>query len=457
MFRVSKEYKEMLEQGDWSLIHALLGGPRKMREHATEFLPREEKEGIGNYETRLAHTFLFPGLSDTIDRISSKPFVKPIVVESAPEQLEEIANAIDDEGNDITTFAKEIFRDAMIYGIAHFFVDYVGGGETLLEEKNSGAKPVFRRISPTDLIGWDYYVSGGKTIVTEIVILEREKDVEQVRVITTTDWQVYRKTEDEKGKQGEWVLSEEGEFNYPGVGLPFVTLYIKKTGMFTAEPTFKKLAWLNLEHYQSASQQRNVLRFARTGLLCVTGASKEEVKGGVVVGANAMFHSTNPDAKIYYAEHSGTAIQAGERDLKRLEEQMQMLGLVPFISIRQQTATERAIDERRANTDVEAWVISLDDALEKGYYYASIWANVDLPDDFDVKVYTDFGADYTNTEEVKILILMRQQGFISMKTFLKEIKRRGVIDDALSVEEEMSKLATEPPEWAGIADAGAET
>lgn len=445
-------YLKMKNTGEWQLITDLLGGVQAMRDGKTLYLPKESKESQVNYETRLEHTFLFPGFADTISRVSSKPFVKPVSVEGVPEKLQPVVDFPDAENNNLTTFARELFKDAIIYGVSHFFVDFSARGEenqTAFDEKLAGVRPVFKRICPTDLIDWDYEVApGGNIRVTYLKIHEyvyvNGENMEQIREITPGQWVIYRKNDDK-----EFVEFESGTFTFPEeFGLPMVSLYINKTGIMTAEPTFKHLAWLNLEHYQSASQQRNVLRFARTGLLVVTGASKEEVKDGIVVGANMHFHSVNPDAKIYYAEHTGAAIQAGERDLQRLEEQMQMVGLMPFVTkhAAAETATGKSIDEGRINTDIEAWVSLLDNALMKGFDFAAEWYKMELPEDFSVRVYDDFSVGFGNSEEVKSLITMRQVGLISQDTFLREIKRRGILDDSVAVEDELNKIQNAPPE-----------
>jgi hypothetical protein len=193
------------------------------------------------------------------------------------------------------------------------------------------------------------------------------------------------------------------------------------------------------------SDQRNILRFARIGILFASGVSEEEVEGGFSVGPSNMFVSTNPDAQLRYVEHTGRAIGAGEDDLVRLEERMEVLGLQPLIRNQGNvTATARSMDEARTHSNLQAWIRSLEATLEAAFIVAGRWVGVGVPDDFGVDVFNEFSISMTAAEDVRSLIDMRNAGQITHKTFLHEVKRRGVLASEVDIEQELAEA--EPPE-----------
>ena len=99
-----------------------------------------------------------------------------------------------------------------------------------------------------------------------------------------------------------------------------------------ATPPLMDLAWMNLAHWQSYSDQRSILRFVRIALLFVAGLDDEEMEKPITIGANRTFRSKNPNAKMEYVEHTGKGVEAGQEDLNKIEGRMQTLGLRPYTS-----------------------------------------------------------------------------------------------------------------------------
>tara|TARA_Y100000310_G_scaffold323143_1_gene383115 strand:- start:822 stop:2195 length:1374 start_codon:yes stop_codon:yes gene_type:complete len=440
----SLAYKEMAQR--WSLIHDLLGGTPRMREAGKTRLPMEPREAALAYENRLERSYLYGALSDTIDKVVSKPFSRPVMTsEELPDALRSVADDPSLQGLNLTQFSRELFADAVTHGLSHVLVDYprVGEGLSLAEERQAAVRPYFVRISPPDLIGWSSERRvGGREELTEVRIRESrveargdytEEVVERVRVITADTWQTWQR----EGGKDSWVLMEEGTHTFGAV--PLVTLYLEPTGFMTATPPFEDLAWLNLAHWQSLSDQRNILRFARMPLLYQFGISEEEMDGELTIGPAQLLRSTNPDAKMGYVEHSGHAIEAGDRDLRNLEAQMEVLGLQPLIQkTGGATATGRALDESRMHSNIHAWVRALENVLLEAFISAGEWMGLEIPDEFSVDVFSDFGLTLKAEQDVRALLDMRNAGLLTHRTFLEEVKRRGLLSDSVDLEAEVA-------------------
>jgi hypothetical protein len=451
------DYVDMAKH--WTLIQDLMGGTLAMRAASTTWLPMEEGEESTGYTARLNRSILFGGFKDTVENLSSKPFARAINLQnndSLPEQLQALENNADRTGKSLTQFAREVMESAIQYGLCHILVDYPAirptGDEdipSLATQQQQDIRPYFVKIEAPSLIGWRIATDEtGKPILTQIRIQEDtvepdgeygEERVERIRVLFPDKWELHTKR-----SGGDWVR-EKGVISGNSVGIPLVTFYINPTGQLTAMPPFEDLAFLNLAHWQSDSDQRNILRFARVGLLAMTGLTDEDMERKIVWGPNRVFRTTSTDADIKYVEHSGKAIEAGRKDLEQLVESMEVLGLQPLMERGQgKTATGRAMDEARQESSIQSWIRNLERALLKCYEIAAAWVGTqELPEDFAIDIFSDFGISIRGTEDIDKLIDMREKSMISHETFLREIKRRATLSDSVDIEDEISKVAEE--------------
>jgi hypothetical protein len=463
----------------WELIAALLEGTTAMRKKGEIYLPREGIEKQKDYDARLAHSFLFPGLKDATTKLSSKPFGKAITVapkNGMPEQLAPLEKDADREGASITSFARDWLESAMAYGHAHVLVDFPSLERplNLAEQRAYGVRPYFCLVEAPNLIGWRYepkvtpltttpvaatpeskYIDPdeGAWTLTMVRIKETrvepvgaygEEVVECVRVITPTTWELWKKT----GGSDEFTKAEFGT-NTLGK-IPLVTLYLgKRTGTLMSEPPLWTLAETNLAHWQSDSDQRSAIRFGRFNIIVGRGLSDEEVKAREIsVGPSAVFLTTRTpsECEISIIGSEGGGIKIGQEDVDRLELRMEMLALQPLVSTPgASTATKTAVDEAKAHAALIAWCRDLETSLERAYAFAALWADTELPTDFDVIVFSDFGLAIKAADEITALLNARVAKEITSKTYLMEVKRRGLLGDMIDVEQELAALENEEP------------
>jgi hypothetical protein len=453
----------------WELIDALDGGTLAMRDASETYLPRETKEGTDAYEARLSRSVLFNGYRDTSRKISARPFSRPVSLKGDDELsdvLRSIEEDTDGEGTGLTQLGRELFRDALNRGVVHVVVDYpvLNGDETKEQERAVGARPVFIPVSASNVIGWRSASVNGKTRLTQVRIRESGEEnvgdygtqtVDRIRVWNEATWEVWRQRE---AKVDKWVKESEGEHTFGGV--PMFTAYFEHTGFMTAVPPLEDLAWLNLAHWQSSSDQRNILRFARTGLWFVKGISLKEFKkqGGLKLGPSQYTALESTDADIKVVEHSGSAIEMGANDLRALEEKMEIMGLQPFVRLSgYQTATGTAIHEGRNQTEIQAWVRSIERLLEEAYWGAAHWIGEEaLVEDLKVDIFSDFGIGPRIAADVEALIKARTAREIPRDVFLRELRKRGVLSEDESIEEMEESLEAEGPALSEMGGGGFE-
>lgn len=454
----SNAYQNM--QLEWQLIDDLMAGTDAMRERGETWLPREPNEQLNNYKNRLKRSFLYPILKDTIEKATSRPFSQPVTVNDEDKLDGRLAPMIEDmdgEGTDLTQQARDAYEVMAAYGKVHLYVDYpnTGGDQNAAEDRR--ISPVCRIVMPCDLIGWRYRTSDdGKRELTQIRFryYENEEDgawgdveVEYLLVVNAPGadgaagtWERFKLSEN-----GKYTSVETGTHTYPGV--PLFTAYSKKKGFMVSEPPLKDLAHLNLAHWQSSSDQRNAMRFARIGMIAATGISKDEYDSEVTIAPTNVFKSVNKEAKYYYVEPSGGAITAGEREIQHIEEQCEVLGAAPFVArTTDSTATGKAIDRDEANSDAQSWVRIIERLYNSAFEGAAKWVKVELPEKFGINIFDEFDSAVDGSDN-EFLLKMRTSGELSRETFLNEIKRRGTLAESVEVKDEMDRIESEGPSF----------
>jgi hypothetical protein len=455
----SRAYQEMA--GHWILPHALMGGTQAMRTMAKVFLPKEPRENEKAYWVRLQRTVLFPGYRKTITSLAAKPFRRPVTLEDgAPPQIEDLIVNIDNTGRNLTSFAHDIFTDAMNDGIAYILVDYpiVQAGATVADERTAGVRPYFCALRAEDVIEARFETDGAAERLTRVRIrIETtepdgdfgEKIVRRVKVITPNTYQVWIESPDNVIDNG-WSIESEGVNTLGEIAL--VPVFTGRVAPFVATPPLEDLAYLNLRHWQSQSDQDNILHVARVPILFVKGLPKSTQ---IEVGPNSMVRAESATADMKYVEHTGAAIDAGQKDLDSLREQMAVLGYEPLISRPGAgiTATQRAIDAAEAQADLQAWARALENALEKAFAFAAQWLRLaDI--DIDVLIDTDFSLSIREEMDIRAITQARAQGDLSRETFWNEMRRRNILPESFDPLEEQSLIEKEGPLLATMAPAG---
>jgi len=437
----------------WDLLDDLIAGTARMRQVGKKWLPQEPREKDEAYTNRVKRSFLYGAFSDAVDRIVAKPFSIPVTFTGAtPDLFNEMIRNVDNCGNDLTLFSRAVFEDGVIHGLSYILVDHpaTGGKLTAKAERDLKIRPYFVHVKSDQLIGHRCRRNGaGEKVLTQVRIYGKslnyvgkfgEEEVESIRVITEDGFEIWEKKDDDK----EFSQTQQGEHTFGGV--PLVPFYTNSTGFMTADPPLEDVAWMNLAHWQSYSDQRNILRFARVGILFGSGFTEDEIENGFSIGPTNMILSANEAAKLEVVEHSGRAIGAGKDDLEELEAKMDSLGLRPFLDQKgNPTATGKAIDEAKSYSSILSWIRSLEMALRTAFEFAARWRKITVSEDFDVDVFSDFGISVQTYEAIQNLTTARANREISRQTYLEEIKRRGLIADTVKVDEEIQRIESEPP------------
>jgi hypothetical protein len=459
----------------WAMIETLLGGTAAMRGAGREYLPQYPEETDAAYRCRLQRATLFNMTELTLEGLVGKPFGEPVGAgEDVPEAVQALLEDVDLQGNALEVFARNWFRDGLAKGLSHVLVDFPpavaeaegAAGVTLADERAAGRRPYFVHVRPENLVFLSAETVNGREVLTQARIVETVVRSEgwdevcetRVRVLYPDRWEVWEfvKTSANSDK-GEWRKTSEG-VNTLGF-IPLVTFYSNRTGLGMSKPPLLDLAYLNVSHWQSASDQRNVLTVARFPILAASGALPDGDDGKIVIGPNKWLHMTDPTGRFYYVEHTGAAIAAGRQDLQDLEAQMASYG-AEFLRTRpgNPTATARALDSAEAVSPLQAMVSAFKDAAEQALLYMAKWLDPKATTGGTLAISTNFSAAWAGaTEEISALVKARSMREISRAAFLSELKRRKILADDYDSEADAAQLSTEAPDAGGMFPAGEAT
>lgn len=429
---------------------ALMGGSDAMRDAGEVYLPKFKAEEQEDYNARLSASWLFNGFKKTVKDMTGRVFDKPVEVADAPEKIVAWAENIDMQGRDLSAFAKEIFKDGFVAGVGYIMADAPQreGDTTRAEAAQLGLRPYLVHLRVEDVLGWKTETYGNVLAFSQFRILETvsepdpedefsQIDVQQVRVLDRTAEGVFVRIYRQDDK-GDW--STHDEYSTDAKEITVVPYYAMRTGFATGEPVLEDLADVNIAHWQSQSDQRNILHFARVPILHVSGRDEDEA---LKISAGTAAQSRNPDAKLSWVEHSGQAIGAGRTDLKDLEFQMEALGLQLLVSSNA-TATGSVLDNAKETSGLGMMADSLKDALEHAMGWMAFYGGLD-EQSIAIVVNKDFGVVPLTAQEVTAMQKDVAMGYLSLEEYYEERKRRGVLRPDLDTQEDIDRVEASAP------------
>lgn len=455
----SAEVAEMARE--WPLLEALMGGTPKMRLGGQQFLPRFPSEEPDSHNARISKATLFPAFRRTVSVMAGKPFAKEITLDDkVPPDIVEWCSDIDREGVNLHTFAAEMMAEALAYGLSGILVEApkpirgATGTPTRAEQVQAGIRPYFVRVRHGQVLGWRVERRDGQALLTQLRIKETakvndgpygEKDVERVRVLTPGGWEVFEQRQN--NSKADWVSIEKGLSGLDVI--PFVPLYGSRLAFMIGVSPLLDLAYMNVKHWQSQSDQDTILHAARVPILFAKGFEDGD---DIKVGASTAIKTTSADADLKWVEHTGKAIDAGKDSLSDLEDQMIQAGAELLIKKpgANRTATESAIEADANKSDLQRIVEGFEDGLDQALKFMADYAK--LGTGGSVSLFKDFGAGMLSDTSAQMILSLEQGGLISKETAINEYKRRGTLAAEVDAADEAEKIADQGPALGTMTD-----
>jgi hypothetical protein len=463
----------MAQRAHHPMLEALLGGTPAMRAGKTRYLPKWPREDDDAYDKRVGTATLFPAYRRTVSVMVGKPFSKELTFsKDTPVEIQGVeadenepnvtpkpgwADDIDLQGTCLHVFAAETFEESF-YGLCFLLAEAPPATATgtanpsVADQERANIRPYLVRIDHSQFLGWKIALVNGRRVITQFRYMETvEEDdgpfgtvsVDQVRVLEPGKWTTYRRV----GGQptAEFVPHQTGPVllggGKPAPYVPVVPVYGRRKGFLTGQAPLLDLAFLNVEHWQSKSDQQNILHVARVPILFGAGFGDTE---DIVIGAGIAVKSGDANAKLEYVEHKGGAINAGRQSLKDLEDEMIQAGAELIVNRPgTRTATEDANDEEGNKSDLQRMVEGFQDSLNLALSYLADLGG--LAASGSVSIFQDFGIASLELASAQLIKDLMVAGKLSTETGLAELQRRGQLDADLDVAAEVERVQSEGP------------
>ena len=446
---------------NWPMLEALMAGTAAMRDAGEKLMPKFTLEHPDDHRARVSVATLFPAFRRTVSVMVGKPFSSPITYgEDVPAKVREWCDDVDLSGVNLDTFAAGLFTEALAYGLAGILVDApprpatAGRVVTRGDERAAGIRPYMVRVQHDQIIGYRTETRGGRIVLTQLRLREDgveadgeygDKEVARVRVLTPGAWQVFRRVST-ANKTAEWALDSEGVSGLDVI--PFVPMYGQRVGFMRGISPLLDLAFLNVKHWQSQSDQDDSVMYARKRLLALVGGDKSEP---IVASANAIIYlPIGGDVKV--AQGSAESVRVGQEALTALEDQMIQAGAELLVKKPGgRSATEAANDADANKSDLQRLAEGFEDSLDQALFLMAQYAG--LPSGGHVSLFKDFGADSLGEASGQLVLAMQQGGLISKGRAIAEMKRRGYLAAEVDADEEAEQVEAEGPALGGMGEA----
>jgi hypothetical protein len=449
----SSAYQQMVEC--WHVIDTLIAGTAAMKAAGELYLPKHDAETEARYAQRLNGNFLHNGTAAALANTVSGPFSEPVVLsEDMPDSIRNLMDNIDLQGNNIDVFARQWFEKSVAKAFCHVLVDFprvapvpTGVIRTLADDNKAALRPYMTIVAPENLFfAYAEDVNGVETlkqvrIMEEVVSLDGFKEVctKQIRVYMPGMVEIYREFEITKDKT-EWRRVDGYEMSLTEI--PIVTCYMDKAGLMVGKPPLTDTADMNVRHWQSNSDQIIALTASRFPMLAFIGL-EEDATNETTIGPYQAFKMSNPQGKIEYIQHNGSAIAAGQAELLSLEQRMGEAAS-KLLQKPNATATSHIISAESANSPVQDMVVRFEDAFASALRLMGLWLKI--PDGETVgtiNVNRNFGIGTSDRADLPTLDKARDRKDLSRESYLTELVVRGVLNEDFDLEENQTQLDDE--------------
>lgn len=437
----SNAYQEM--QDFWAIINAVKGGTPEIRNNGAAYLPLEPFEKSDPYARRLSKVTLTPWYTRLVRGLVGMVLRKPIALNVSERTQAELDN-VNLLGDDLNSFAREVFEAALDYGYTGLFVDYtrVEGAQTLADERAIAPRPYWIHYTAPEIIGFRYSMAGNRRIFTQLRILCNdikpdgefgEKEVEQIKVYDLGDrgvtWRLFEQIET------DWMQVDEGVLSQSVI--PFAFVYTNKKKSLVVQPPMLEVAYLNIKHLQLSADLDHALHIAANPKFCLFGYDPEQ--GDIVASVDEALVFENADGRAEWVAPPPASFESLEKRIDKIEQQMAVLGLSTLTQQKSvgETAESKKLDRVQGDSIMSVVAQGLQDAFDlclefHAAYLGEVGGTCQINRDYDVA-----GLD---SQAIAAFSNLHSKNQISLETLLGLLKRGEIFEDEFSIDDEIVRI-----------------
>lgn len=434
------------------LLRDLRAGECRLKERKETYLPMMYKEDPIIYENRVNNSYLYNVVDLNIQKLSSKPFIKPATINTDSVILKELEKDFDHQDHTITDFARNYFEDALWYAQAHVFVDMPVG---IQRADGTIIRDPYARPNAT-IIDIDNILDARPDETnSEIVFLRFREyktvyrdfddiELEVIKLYYKMNGVVYFNIFEQVESQiNDFVMLYDEDQVFGLDYIPLVSLYPMSTRVpFRPSLFFQNMANIQRAYFKTNSDQRNLEQILMCPILLGYGFKADTI---TVSSYNALIVEGEDGVAVdlKWVETNGQGLAVADRSLSAMRDQMESIGVdLQTRAGGNQTATANVIDQANNNSVLSCMAVALKESMEKIVYIYKDWFamnSVIINEPFSVDVVTKFDIK-VNADEINYLNTALTLNILSKEDYFNEGKRRGIIDSELTFAETQEKL-----------------
>lgn len=464
----SPAYTELATR--WAFVRAMRTINESLPVMREQLLPRFDAEELSDYNARLAMTFGFEALDETIlAMVGLATRNDPALEDDVPRALVEDWENIDGQRTHGAVFLQHVLEAALQDGHAAILVDYPPSDPTLdlVLQQAAGLRPYALLITIDQITAWRPAVVMGKLCIGMVKLLECSEEPDGAFGAKHVNrYRTYRQWADAEGVpyvtlevQEEVKAGGKSEFvtimarhRLPGLlqWIPLFPVYGgKKTGVLMSKPPLLGLAYSNLDHTQIKSDRRYSMHKCAIPIPVFIGRTKNQGEAGKTAVSPSWGVDIGLGGDAKYMESTGAALSALREELQDIERRMGSQG---FDMLRRepgtyQTATGERVQNTKSESKLARAVRSLEDAAE-GMLQAMADFRGIKEGGGSVTLQQEFADTILTPDEVRLLMELEQRGELTLETLLTEIQKGGRMLQGVDVQQEVQAIeeqqATEP-------------
>jgi hypothetical protein len=476
---------------DWFIVDTLIEGIDKIKELSLASFTGEDKnkylpdnikkkapvittqpiiynnpnESIQNFITRLQHSYMPHSYEDAIDKASSRIIKGPSSISFSEEfngKIKGYLDNVDLSGMSIYKLCSSLAYDLIQYGscgglvafadlksLQKIAVKQLGRELTEGEVPDNINRPFFQQITPSDVIGRKVEAIGSYSFIKQLRIkgfinqdvgLYGNNSVPFVDVheVINGVYTITRHFKNEADSKTITPIRNGAPISY----IPVVQgslLKRQKSLPFCGKPVFNRLAKLTIHLLNSISALNNLIRIAQIPILV---KKSDDSETSIEISSSAINLGINDD--LLYVEVSGKSIEAGEKQVERLNADVETQGLLSLLrkNAGQITATSATLSHIETKNSLHAITLTLIDVINNIIKEFAKWESID--DSGTISINPDLTLPILeSTALAELLLKSTSLDFLSVESFLHFLKGQSPLLVGMDVQEELQKIKNE--------------
>ncbi|WP_288484788.1 DUF4055 domain-containing protein [uncultured Novosphingobium sp.] len=423
----------------WDINADVTGGHYPVKAKGRKYLPRAYSEQTPEeYQAFKDHVSFYPAANRTLTGLLGLMFRRAPVLENNGIIESSLKNAITRDGKTINDLAKEVARSYLRTAYHGLLVDHPAGSATSAGEAiEQGIRPYVLQYPAHALLELRRGLVGNRQGLTYVRVLDDEETVRVLELLqgiyTVTIW---RKIDETFVPDAPITPRRNGQ---PLSEIPFVL--ISEDDALTPEPSIMDhVVQLNLDHYRTQGLLTSCHMFISTPMLFAKGLQKNEIDQ-LTLSPGAILACEDWEADMKWVAPSGDGIPSLERQLERTEDKLAVVA--SRILARQKAVAEAAETEalrQGAENSVLASIANhISAKITQALQLVALWTD---GSEVHYQLNTDYLPAKMDASEISSLFTVYQGGGMSFESFFYALRDRGVHNETLTLNEELSRLTS---------------